>query len=408
MFFFLILLYLNISLIKNNPNAEFTQIYKWDEKTLFEYIKNKYISLDNLDIIKQLNYMIVDPNGYLKNVDILDSIENLEALYREFKVTFFIFIINSIKENTKLNYQLKDFMSAINSEIYKYNKNYEEKKIISALFAVENKKMFIRVGKESRQILSDSEALTILKKRKEDLENHNLKKLIYDLSKDILIKYKQNYEQSQNKTIPPLLKIFFYMIFVILFGYIYYHFIKINFASRKYTDNFIEMKSQYGKKLKTFINKNINKSIEKIMNETCLICLENYNNNNNDNILFESEESKNKKITLPCEHIFHLKCVNQWYLAKENNCPLCKSKFEFKNGYINLNNYVLNKNWIYNNSIIFKNVMKDFLRIQKNINPEDINEDFWEQIKNEYLKENEDNTFKNVKIKDINKDFLYN
>ena len=248
MFFFLILLYLNISLIKNNPNAEFTQIYKWDEKTLFEYIKNKYISLDNLDIIKQLNYMIVDPNGYLKNVDILDSIENLEALYREFKVTFFIFIINSIKENTKLNYQLKDFMSAINSEIYKYNKNYEEKKIISALFAVENKKMFIRVGKESRQILSDSEALTILKKRKEDLENHNLKKLIYDLSKDILIKYKQNYEQSQNKTIPPLLKIFFYMIFIILFGYIYYHFIKINFSSRKYTDNFIEMKSQYGKK----------------------------------------------------------------------------------------------------------------------------------------------------------------
>ena len=143
--------------------------------------------------------MIVDPNGYLKNLDILDSIENLEALYREFKVTFFIFIINSIKENTKLNYQLKDFMSAINSEIYKYNKNYEEKKIISALFAVENKKMFIRVGKESRQILSDSEALTILKKRKEDLEKHNLKKLIYDLSKDILIKYKQNYEKAKIK-----------------------------------------------------------------------------------------------------------------------------------------------------------------------------------------------------------------
>ena len=198
------------------------------------------------------------------------------------------------------------------------------------------------------------------------------------------------------------------MIFIILFGYIYYHFIKINFASRKYTDNFIEMKSQYGKKLKTFINKNINKSIEKIMNETCLICLENYNNNNNDNVLFESEESKNEKIALPCEHIFHLKCVTQWCLSKENNCPLCKSKIEIKNGDINLNNYVLNKNWVYNNSIIFKKILKDFLRIQKNINPEDINEDFWEQIKNEYLKENEDNTFKNVKIKDINKDFLYN
>ena len=409
-YFSLILLFFIISLIKDYPiDDDFSQKIKWDEKALFQYTKNKYISEENINEIKELKYLIVDPNEYLKSEDIIESSQKLELLYKEFNITFFIFIINSIKENSKLNYQLRDFMSSINSEIYKYNKNYKEKIIISVLFAVENNKMFIRVGSECRKILSDSEAIKILNKRKEDLNNKNFKKLIYELINDISVTYKNNYEQSLNKNIPSILKIFFYMIIIILFGYIYYHFIKINFSTKKLSDTFIEMKSQYGKKLKEFIKKNINKSIEKVMDENCLICLENYKNKKNDNILFETEESKNEKISLPCEHIFHLKCVSQWCLSKNNNCPLCKSEFEInsnEDGDFNINNYILNKNWKYNKSIVFKNIIKDFLNIQKNINPEDVNDDFWEQINNEYLKENKNNNFKNVKIRNTNKGFF--
>lgn len=390
-------------LISNSPNNEFSKQNRWDENTLFQYIKEKYISTYSNQIIN-LEYMVIDPNEYLKSDDIIDWTQNIELLYKEFKIISFVFIINSIKENTILSYQLRDFMYKINQEIYKYNKNYDEKKIVSILFAVESNKMFIRVGSSCRPILSDSEAMKLLKKRNNDLKSKNIKKLIYDLSNDILRTYRKNYEQNKNKTISPL-KIFFYIIILVLFCYIYYHFIKINFSNNKYSENFIklETKSEYGKKVKGFVKKNINKSIQKVMKENCLLCLENYDmKTKNNNILFDLDESSNEKILLPCNHIFHQKCISQWFL-KEKSCPLCLSEFEInkEEGKININKYFLNQNWEYNNSIDFKNIIKDFLRIHKSISPDDINEDFSLEINNNYLN-NINSNIQNVKVGNIN------
>ena len=390
-------------IISNSPNNEFSKQNRWDENTLFQYIKEKYISTYSNQIIN-LEYMVIDPNEYLKSDDIIDWTQNIELLYKEFKIISFVFIINSIKENTILSYQLRDFMYKINQEIYKYNKNYDEKKIVSILFAVESNKMFIRVGSSCRSILSDSEAMKLLKKRNNDLKSKNIKKLIYDLSNDILRTYRKNYEQNKNKTISPL-KIFFYIIILVLFCYIYYHFIKINFSNNKYSENFIklETKSEYGKKVKEFIKKNINKSIQKVMKENCLLCLENYDmKTKNNNILFDLDESSNEKILLPCNHIFHQKCISQWFL-KEKSCPLCLSEFEInkEEGKININKYFLNQNWEYNNSIDFKNIIKDFLRIHKSISPDDINEDFSLEINNNYLN-NINSNIQNVKVGNIN------
>ena len=390
-------------LISNSSNNEFSKQNRWDENTLFQYIKEKYISTYSNQIIN-LEYMVIDPNEYLKSDDIIDWTQNIELLYKEFKIISFVFIINSIKENTILSYQLRDFMYKINQEIYKYNKNYDEKKIVSILFAVESNKMFIRVGSSCRSILSDSEAMKLLKKRNNDLKSKNIKKLIYDLSNDILRTYRKNYEQNKNKTISPL-KIFFYIIILVLFCYIYYHFIKINFSNNKYSENFIklETKSEYGKKVKEFIKKNINKSIQKVMKENCLLCLENYDmKTKNNNILFDLDESSNEKILLPCNHIFHQKCISQWFL-KEKSCPLCLSEFEInkEEGKININKYFLNQNWEYNNSIDFKNIIKDFLRIHKSISPDDINEDFSLEINNNYLN-NINSNIQNVKVGNIN------
>lgn len=390
-------------LISNSPNNEFSKQNRWDENTLFQYIKEKYISTYSNQIIN-LEYMVIDPNEYLKSDDIIDWTQNIELLYKEFKIISFVFIINSIKENTILSYQLRDFMYKINQEIYKYNKNYDEKKIVSILFAVESNKMFIRVGSSCRPILSDSEAMKLLKKRNNDLKSKNIKKLIYDLSNDILRTYRKNYEQNKNKTISPL-KIFFYIIILVLFCYIYYHFIKINFSNNKYSENFIklETKSEYGKKVKEFVKKNINKSIQKVMKENCLLCLENYDmKTKNNNILFDLDESSNEKILLPCNHIFHQKCISQWFL-KEKSCPLCLSEFEInkEEGKININKYFLNQNWEYNNSIDFKNIIKDFLRIHKSISPDDINEDFSLEINNNYLN-NINSNIQNVKVGNIN------
>ena len=51
----------------------------------------------------------------------------------------------------------------------------------------------------------------------------------------------------------------------------------------------------------------------------CIICYEDFKDN--DNAIF-----------LPCFHVFHSKCINEW-LKNKDNCPLCK--IEIKN---NLNN----------------------------------------------------------------------
>tara|TARA_B100001123_G_C15342604_1_gene1035609 strand:- start:5636 stop:6079 length:444 start_codon:yes stop_codon:yes gene_type:complete len=49
---------------------------------------------------------------------------------------------------------------------------------------------------------------------------------------------------------------------------------------------------------------------EQILNEKCVICLEDYQNDGEITIL-------------PCNHSFHYKCMYQW-IQKERSCPLCR------------------------------------------------------------------------------------
>ena len=69
--------------------------------------------------------------------------------------------------------------------------------------------------------------------------------------------------------------------------------------------------------------KNISKLEES--NKKCSICLERFN-------------SKVKVIILPCIHIFHKSCINNW-MEKQKNCPICKfeltkENIDQKNAYI--------------------------------------------------------------------------
>jgi len=70
------------------------------------------------------------------------------------------------------------------------------------------------------------------------------------------------------------------------------------------------------------------KSISKLeeSNKTCAICLEKFN-------------TEVKIIILPCIHIFHRDCINDW-IEKKKNCPICKFELTKENIY-QKNAYIL-------------------------------------------------------------------
>ena len=88
-----------------------------------------------------------------------------------------------------------------------------------------------------------------------------------------------------------------------------------NKSENNLIDNFCEVKL-----------KNISKLEES--NKKCAICLERFN-------------SKVKVIILPCIHIFHRYCINNW-MEKQKNCPICKFELTKKN-IDQKNAYILNE-----------------------------------------------------------------
>ena len=143
-FFFLVIICLSFINNSLNFNESYSSIKIWDEETLFEYIKNKYLIPDNeTNNIHDFHYILIDPNEYLKDNNLNTIENNLEKLYKIYNITSFIYIISDIKKNINLNYKLKDFNYKIFSEIYKYKKNFDEYSTMSAIFHVEDNKMNI-------------------------------------------------------------------------------------------------------------------------------------------------------------------------------------------------------------------------------------------------------------------------
>lgn len=404
----ILFLFFIFPLIKTLPNFEESLEKKWNEHTLFDYIKQKFLGPDKLADLKNMHYMLVDPDDNLKKINLEKAKNNLELLYKEFNITSFIFIVNGIEKNTDLDYKLKDFVTEVFSEIYKYNNEFDIYSTISVIFQIEDKKMNIRLGSTCRGIVYDFDALKILKKRDKELKDKKIEKLLNEFTKDFLSTYRKNYKISKNNNSSFIFKkgIIFILIFVfiiILSTVIYFCFCyksNINKIMNK-EDIEVVIKSNRENKIKEFIKKYKNKNIEKIMEDTCIICLEDFEKDNNDikNSVITSnsdeedtnnnESISNEKITIPCEHSFHIACISECF-NKEKRCPICHAEFEFfkkeeKNNddnknKLNIKNFTLNKNWEYNDKNSLINNINNFMRIQKIMNPLDINDEFCSNI----------------------------
>ena len=81
--------------------------------------------------------------------------------------------------------------------------------------------------------------------------------------------------------------------------------------------------------------------------KNCIICL--------NNIEFKDRHY------LHCGHCFHCNCIKIWLNSKES-CPICRSKNKCKSIY-NLNERVLNDDFLISNSNNENEIMKDFIII---------------------------------------------
>ena len=402
----IILLIIFLPLI--NSSLIYNDSFRWDEETLLEYVKINFLNPDNeTNNIDQFHFMIIDPHNHLKNDNLFEIKKYLEKLYNEYNLTCFLYLTNHVKKNTELNYNLKYFNNKIFSEIHKYNQNFDEYSTISLIFQIEDDKMNIRLGSNCRTIITDSEALQILKDNSQYLNKNQINILLKKFFSSFINIYSKNYmsyvKNNKNrfsfikqiltfKGISILSLIILSYIFLIYFCLIYKIGDKCNKNSNinTYIENNIEK----------FIKMNKDEPLEKIMQTFCIICLNKYES---DNIITTIDDNDNNKINLPCGHIYHQICIYKYFKSmKISYCPLCKAKFKIKfddtNEKIKIKNYTLNNNWDYKDNNSFDCYINEFIDLQKANNSFDIKNEFCDKMKNLYNnKQNLENSIAKIK-----------
>ena len=266
--------------------------------------------------------MIVDPENYLQNRDLSNSISYLKTLYEKYNISTYIFFISHINDKNKKDESYASFVSSLSYLIYKNNEEYDEENTIAVVFFIKDRKMRIRTSKGVRKIISDTYSLRILNELKYDLKNENYVDVINNLAQKLLNKY-ENKSENIDVQVDNQLIFFFALIIIFMIGLciIYKQTIKENES-----------------KVKSYLDK-LKKNPKEIFSESCVICLNDFQSeyeledyeNVGDKILEEKEDIS----ILNCGHKFHRKCIIEW-LKKSKTCPLCRTKCDINDNNSNL------------------------------------------------------------------------
>ena len=290
-----ILLYVHLFFLIFRIKCKEEKIIKYTPQLLYDYIiKNgkKYLP------------SIIDPDGLLNHNLLNKTYEILNKIYKEHKVTtHFIIVINIDDENNE------------DLGIYNFTKQYINKvnfkdDYIVCLFAINNRTMTMIVSKTLEKKFSSEDRYQILRATNEYLLFEDYTNGMEALSEEIIffLEHQNFLRRYWRNIVPPLLTLLlFFIIFVI-----------IPCCSKKRQIERLSMSDEEKlNKIREFLKKS--KGRKEIISETCIICLENLN---------ENVEDENFKInTLPCGHKYHFKCLSEWML-KHKNCPMCREHIE--------------------------------------------------------------------------------
>lgn len=279
--------------------------------------------------------MLIDPENHLSNADLSKIFNKMKNLYKDYKINSYIILISNFefdKYKSDINEEVKKFTSYFNYILQKGNSLYNDSMALTTVFFLNNRKMRMRTGKLLRKILSDNTALKILNNRKSDLRNQNYYNVVDKLLDDIIFYYR--FYSFFYKYLNQIIITFFIIIISIIYIIIRLCYVPEN---------------EREKKIKEFLENNRKKQINHIINETCIICLDNLPTDNNETKDKKNSQTEEEKIAiLDCGHRFHDKCIIEW-LKKHDKCPICRIKVKFdNNNNENQNNFSRNLEDDYN------------------------------------------------------------
>ena len=349
-------------------------IKEWDSDILYDYTKKYYLG-DNPNKNTNLKHMIIDPENYLKDADLLNINSLMETLYIKFKIQSYIILISHIKtpfQNylniEKFNADIERFVSKFNYIMHRDNSFYEDNMTLTTVFFIKDRKMRMRTGRALREIIKDKDALNILNRRRNDLRQENYYEVINKLINDVYTTYMLNYDyynsffyKNQGKIIFTVILLFISIIIFISY---------MNYLPE--TDR--------EKKIKDFLEKNKYNNIKKTFNKTCVICLDNFMPEEEklkiENFLDKKKLKEEKTTFLECGHQFHEKCIVEW-LKTQNKCPLCRIKIKYdkdnKKNEFNRNDDE-RSSFINNSDFRLIDAFDDIIDIQRETYPHQLNE----------------------------------
>ena len=346
-FIFLYFLIFQIFLINSSSVDPVDNPQSWTPEALYNRLKETYLHPNNPNYKRNLNYMIFDPEFYLQSSNLQDANNAMYTLYEKYKVSTHIFFISYMYEKYKTDEAYAAFVDRLSYLIYNNNDDYNENNTLTAVFFIKDRKMRMRTTRNLRKTLTDDDCLNILNRRKKDLKNSNFEEVANGLLMDIFKTYTKNLEKPNDNMV--LLLTILFIIGMAIFVYL---------ANREQT-------SVQEDKVKIFLDKCKNRQNQReIFSESCAICLEDFKSNDEIKMLQSTNQNEFEKveaILLDCGHKFHRRCITNW-LRKQENCPICRMKFEF-----NANDNNANKA---NNefNINFPQLLENILRVQNEAN----------------------------------------
>ena len=369
LFFIFLLLIINYCEIDSNIYSEI-----WEPESLYNYTKENFLDNNNPKKSSNLKYMIVDPENYLRNNDVSQIKEGMKLLYDKFEINNYIFIISNIKirqhNKTKeidIDKETERFLSKFNYIMYRDNNYYEDSMTLISIIFINEAKIKVRTGIKLRNIIQEKDIINIISPKEIDLLEGNYFKVVNELVKDYHKNYVENYlyynsffYKNKSRIIFSFICILSSFILIFLFA------------------NYIP-KGEREEKIQDFINQYKDIKYEILFKNFCVICLYHFMSIKEklkiENFLDKERLKKEKIEILNCNHFFHKNCIKEWQ-KREKECPLCCLDKKF--------------NKI---DLFFKDIIYDFVEIQRKSFPHKINKNQCNRIINNFLKENEKKLF---------------